>query len=244
MRINLLGVSVDCQKKGEALRYVQERIAQKRPTRIYTPNPVIIQTAARNPVFRDVLNRADLNLPDGSGLLLAARILSLPLSERVAGIEFAEALLALAQQNGYGVFLFGGKPGVAHAAASRLKQRFPNLRICGARHGYFDEKHSPMIAKQIQRSGANILLVGLGAPRQEFWIHHHMPRGVSVAMGVGGSLDVWAGTVCRAPAFLSALGLEWLWRMILEPHRAKNLPHMVAFLSSAVAKKAKMQKPV
>jgi N-acetylglucosaminyldiphosphoundecaprenol N-acetyl-beta-D-mannosaminyltransferase len=133
MRINLLGVSVDCQKKGEALRYVQERIAQKRPTRIYTPNPVIIQTAARNPVFRDVLNRADLNLPDGSGLLLAARILSLPLSERVAGIEFAEALLALAQQNGYGVFLFGGKPGVAHAAASRLKQRFPNLRICGAR---------------------------------------------------------------------------------------------------------------
>ena len=244
MRINLLGVAVDNMKKEEALRYVQERLSQKRPTRIYTPNPVMIRTAEKHPAFRSVLNSADLNLPDGAGLLLAARLLSLPLSERIAGIDFAESLLALAQEKEYGIFLLGGRPGVAHTAATKLKRRFPNLRICGVQHGYFKEKSAPTIASQIERSGADILLVGLGAPRQEFWIARHMPQGLSVAMGVGGSLDVWAGTVCRAPAFLSAIGLEWLWRMIMQPRRAKNLPLMAAFLLSAIAEKAKIQKPV
>lgn len=241
MRANMLGVGIDNITGSEAMTLVARRIRQKQNTVVYTPNPTMMYQAMKDSDFRRTLNRAHLNLPDGVGLRIAAALLSLPLSHRVAGIEFGESLLAFAARTGLRVFLLGGKTGVATAAAQKLRQKHPTLTVCGVHHGYFAESESQAICDRIERVRADILLVCLGSPRQEKWIAKHHPRGVLVSAALGGSLDVWAGNVTRAPHVLSAMGLEWLWRICLEPNRLAKLPHILAFLCTAAAEGAKTQ---
>lgn len=239
MRIPLLGVGIDNITKHEAVSFVSKRICNKQYTAVYTPNPIMICRSLHDPHFRHILNQAHLSLPDGIGLLMAARILGLPLSERVAGIEFGESLLSLAEKKGLRVFLLGAKPGVAEAAAARLRQARPRLFICGTHHGYFCDAETESIKKQIEASRADILIVCLGTPRQECWIHSCQPRGVLVSIALGGALDVWAGKTLRAPQAVSHLGLEWLWRMCLQPHRLRTLPNLLKFALAVTARKTK-----
>jgi N-acetylglucosaminyldiphosphoundecaprenol N-acetyl-beta-D-mannosaminyltransferase len=175
-----------------------------------------------------MLGRASLSLPDGAGVLHAARRMGTPLRERVAGIDFGEALLCRAEEQGLRVFLLGGREGVAERAAERLCARHPSLRVCGCCWGYFarDGESDRALIGQIRATRPDVLLVCMGFPLQERWIeaHLHLLDGVRVVAGLGGSLDVWSGDLRRAPRFVSRVGLEWAWRMAREPRRLRDLP--------------------
>jgi N-acetylglucosaminyldiphosphoundecaprenol N-acetyl-beta-D-mannosaminyltransferase len=157
---------------------------------------------------------------DGVGVILAARILGVPLTERVAGIDLALALAAEVARSGGRLFLFGGAPGVAEAAAAELQRRHPALRVTGTQHGYLGADDEPRVIERIREARPDVLFVALGAPRQERWIRRwraELP--VAIAIGVGGSLDVFAGRVARAPGWMQRAGLEWLYRALREPRR-------------------------
>lgn len=240
MKMEIGGVRFDERTKEEVLADIESRLDGKRPTRVFTPNPLMVQNAKRDARLRAALSHADVNLCDGIGILLAARLLGTPLPERITGIDFAEELVALAEQQGLRLFLLGGKPGVADAAAKALWRRYPRLNICGACHGYFDEEDGAYLAAHIAAKRPDILFVCLGSPRQEIFIDEHMARtGATLGIGLGGTLDVWAGNVRRAPKFFRNIGLEWLWRMAREPRRLAGIPHMVVFLVSAFLERFK-----
>lgn len=198
-----------------------------------TPNAVMLDGCRRDPALCALLNRATISLADGAGVLLAARRQGTPLRERAAGIEFGEALLSRAAREGLRVFLLGGGEGVAVRAAERLCARYSGLCIAGTYWGYFEKtgEEDCRVTEIIRAARPDILFVCFGFPAQEQWIAAHLDRldGVRVAAGLGGSLDVWAGDVKRAPAVLSHMGLEWAWRMLREPKRLKKLPALVRF---------------
>ena len=235
MRVNILGIEIDSLGRWEAMRKITRRMAADQQTAVFTPNPIMIGRALRDRSFTEILNQGDLNLADGIGILLAARLLGLPSPPRTAGIDFGEALLAYAASAGLRVFLLGGRPGVAEKAAHILRLRFPQLNVCGTHHGYFQNEQTEALRAHIRAAAPHMVLVCLGSPKQERWIaenRHHLSQ-VKIFMGLGGSLDVWSGTVIRAPQLLSNLGLEWLWRMILEPRRLSDLPLILSFLLAA-----------
>lgn len=240
MMVEIGGIRFDGRTREEILADVEARLEQKRLTRIFTPNPIMVQAAKRDARLADALTRADVSLADGVGIRLAARLSGSPLPERIAGIDFAEEVAALAARRGLRLFLLGGKPGVADAAARALWRRYPDLNICGACHGYFEEEDGATLAACIAQKRPQILFVCLGSPRQEIFIDEHMEKtGAILAMGLGGTLDVWSGKVRRAPKIFRKTGLEWLWRMVREPRRIGGLWHMVSFLVSAVGERLK-----
>ncbi len=210
------------------------------PQAIFTPNAEILYRAANDPGFASILNSAALNTADGVGTVWASRALGSPLPGRIAGIELGETALALAAAKRLPVFLLGGKMGVAYRAAANLRQRYRGLNIVGTHHGYFDvegEQNQDVI-DAIRAAAPKLLIVCLGSPRQEKWIfeNSHLLSGVSVAMALGGSLDVWAGDVRRAPAAVRAMGLEWLWRILLSPSRLARAKALPAFVIMTIKK--------
>ena len=168
------------------------------------------------------MNRADLVLPDGAGVIRSAKILGTPLKEKVAGIEFAAGVMDILAQDGAGLYLLGGKPGIAQMAAENLQKKYPGLRIVGYSDGYF--KSDDMAVEKVNESGAEVLFVCLGAPKQEKFMERNQDRlHVKFMAGLGGSLDNFAGIVKRAPQWMIRLDLEWLYRLIKEPWRFKRM---------------------
>lgn len=230
-RIKICGVGIDNLTKGDAvgrsLRGGGETCV------VFTPNAVMLDACRRAPHLSALLNRASLSLPDGAGVLMAARRQGTPLKERIAGIDFAEALMARAEKDGLRVFLLGGKDGVAARAAENLRTRYPALCICGTAWGYFDREgeENRQLLSRIRALRADVLFVCLGFPLQEEWIVNNLGAlsGLRVVAGLGGSLDVWSGGIRRAPAPISKMGLEWAWRMAREPKRLRQLPALVRF---------------
>lgn len=219
-KVNILGVQVDMVNAAEAAGKIIEMLEENRPHNVYTPNSEIIMMAYKDAEFCRLLNDADLLTADGIGVVYASRILGRPIAERAAGYDIARLVLEHIAESGHRLFLFGGKPGVAEQAQERLLQEHPFLNIVGCRNGYFDAAEEPEIIDAINRSGADIVFVCLGAPAQEKWIDRNMNQlHVKVLMGIGGSLDVFAGNVERAPQKWQDLGLEWLYRLIKEPRR-------------------------
>lgn len=188
-----------------------------------TPNPEMLVAALRDPAFQALLNQTALNVPDGAGLLWAARRTGGLLPGRVTGIDLLSSLLLRADLPS--VFLLGAAPGVAEKAAQVLSTKNPALRIAGTFSGSprLEEEHG--IVARINASGAGILFVAYGAPAQDFWIHRNLRNmpSVHVAMGIGGAFDFLAGTRKRAPAWFQSLGIEWLWRLIVEPRRIRRI---------------------
>jgi N-acetylglucosaminyldiphosphoundecaprenol N-acetyl-beta-D-mannosaminyltransferase len=222
----------------ECMGEIGARLAHGEQLAVYTPNPVMLQNAAGNGALRAALLRADLNLPDGIGVVMAARMLGEHPAGRLSGVDMAGRVLALAAARGYRVYLLGGREGVARQAAARLVARMFGLCICGTRHGYFGESEEAAVLAEIRRTRADVVFVCLGSPRQELFIdkNRHALPGVRLFMALGGTLDVWAGRVRRAPRPVQKMGLEWLWRMALEPGRLRDLPKMAAFSYRMVKK--------
>ncbi|HDL85560.1 MAG TPA: glycosyltransferase [Candidatus Acetothermia bacterium] len=188
---------------------------------VVTPNTVSLMRSQRNDALLEAYRRADMAVADGIGLVWAAKTLGLSLSERIPGIALAEELLRQGNERGYRVFLLGGREGVAVRAKERLLRRFPNLEIVGARHGYFEDEGEVIDAIGIARP--DILLVGMGVPRQElFMMRIRDQLSVPLMIGVGGALDIFSGDRTRAPRVWQGLGLEWLYRLLIEPHRLRD----------------------
>lgn len=230
-RIRLCGVEIDNVTGGTAV--TRALLRGEEPNVVFTPNAVMLEACRHDASLAALLNHASLSLADGMGVVWAARRRKTPLRERVAGIDFAEAVLARAAKEGLRVFLLGGAEGVAETAAQRLREREPTLCICGTHWGYFDregEENRQLLA-HIRETRAEILFVCLGFPLQEKWICDNLSHLSSLCLiaGLGGSLDVWAGKSKRAPHALSRAGLEWAWRMLREPRRLRHLAALVRF---------------
>lgn len=218
-KLNVLGIGVDTFDMAGATNYLLDALSKDGMTKVYTPNSEILLHAYKNEDYKDVLNRAELVTADGIGVVYASKILGLPLPERVSGFDLANELLRAAAPLNKSVYLFGSKPGVAEAAAEKIISLYPGIEIAGVADGYFDAEKEAKIIDDINEKSPDILFVCLGFPKQEFWIDSHSNLNAKIAMGLGGSLDVFAGTVKRAPNFFQKLGIEWLYRLIKQPSR-------------------------
>lgn len=230
--VRILGVRVDDLLEDEAVAHIDGMIRSGGAHHVVTVNPEFVMEARHNPLFRSVLERADLATADGAGLLLAARYRGTPLRGRVTGVELSLRLAELAATKGYRLFLLGAAPGVAEAAAAALQARFPGLTIAGCYAGSPDPRHEPLLHQMIAAASPHILLVAYGHPRQDLWIARNQPvLQVPVAIGVGGVLDYLSGRVVRAPHWLRRLGLEWAYRLARQPQRWRRIvtavPHFL-----------------
>lgn len=229
MRVDVLGVGFDNLTLDEAVARGSALLRAGGTHYVVTPNPEIVEVCRENPAAREAVNGAALVLPDGIGVIKGAAMLGTPLRERVPGIEFAARLLENMAGEGLSLYLLGAKPGVAETAAERLKERYPGLRIAGVHDGYFQEDGP--IVEEIRQSGADAVFVCLGAPKQELWMAKNGPAtGAKLLCGLGGSLDVFAGTVKRAPKFWRDHGLEWFYRLCSDPRRLGRMMKLPLFL--------------
>ncbi len=223
-RILLLGIPLDPLTQAEAVKRITAFLHSATQHHIATPNSEMLVEASRNPAFKEILNQTSLNLPDSAGLLWAAKQTGQRLPERVTGID---TVIALCRQldGTTPIFLLGAADGVAKRAAEKLQSLNPALVIAGTYAGSPKAEEAEAIVQRINASEAKLLLVAYGAPAQDVWIHAHLAEMpcVRVAMGIGGTFDFLAGTRKRAPRVLQRLGLEWLWRLLIEPSRLPRI---------------------
>lgn len=230
-RLNILGTYVDQVTKDEALENFKEMLQTENCQMIITPNSEIVMNATKDSPLRTLINEADMVIPDGIGLVYASRLLRQPLSERVTGIDFLEQILSCLHQNNGSIFLLGSKPGIAEKASEKMKEKYPNLTIAGTHHGYFNETDEGEIIQKVNDVCPDVLCVALGSPKQEKIVKKYQEQlNAKVAIGVGGSLDVWSGELKRAPKFFQNNGLEWMYRLIQQPSRYKRMFALPLFI--------------
>lgn len=238
MRIDVLGVGFDNLTMAEAVEQGMKLLHSEGTHYVVTPNPEIVEICRENPEAKEAINGADLVLPDGIGVIKGAAILGTPLKERTPGIEFAARLMERMAGEGMSLFLLGAKPGVAEQAAEKLSATYPGLKIAGTHDGYF--KEDAPVVEAIAASGADCVFVCLGAPKQEFWMKKNgAATGAKLLCGLGGSLDVFAGVVERAPKFWCDHGLEWFYRLCKEPKRIGRMMKLPLFLIHVKQEKRK-----
>ena len=217
LKKDILGVQFDDVSRQEAAQLGAAMLEQDQFHYVVTPNPEFILAAEKDAEFRQVLNHADLVIPDGIGVVYSAKILGTPLKERVPGIEFAADMLARLDQMGGRLYLLGAKPGVAQEAGRRILEEHPNIVLCGTHDGYFKDEEAVLLEVAAARPD-------LRAPKQEKWMARWgRHTGARLAIGLGGALDVFAGSVERAPESWRKLGLEWAYRLKKEPQRAGRM---------------------
>ena len=230
-KIEILGLPVSAITYDEWLSLIDQWIKSGHPHHVCTINPEMIMIAQHDPNFHNILSRADLNVPDGVGLLWAARHLDKPLPERVTGSDGVPLIAAEAAKHGWKLYLLGAAPGVADKAAEILRSRHPDLQIVGVYGGSPSAEEEDAIVERVNAADADILFVAYGAPNQDKWIARNLPRlRVKMAMGVGGSLDFVAGVIPRAPQRFQRFGLEWLYRLYLQPWRIVRMMRLPRFM--------------
>ncbi len=241
MKIDVLGVQFDDLTREEAARRGAELLSEDAFHYVVTPNPEFILASEKDEGFRTVLNGADLALPDGIGVIYAAKILGTPIRERVAGIEFAADMLDRLNETGGRLYLLGAKPGVAEKAGARIVERCPNITLCGTQDGYFRDEEEVLL--KVAAARPDLLFVCLGAPKQEKWMARWgRHTGARLAIGLGGALDVFAGDVERAPERWQKLGLEWAYRLKQEPRRAGRMAKLPLVLIQAARQRIGREK--
>jgi N-acetylglucosaminyldiphosphoundecaprenol N-acetyl-beta-D-mannosaminyltransferase len=214
----------------QAVDHVDRMIQSGRGGAVLAVNPEKVVRARNDPTLLAILHEAGLLIPDGIGVVAAARLAGLCRAERLPGADLMPALCALAERRRYPVFLYGARPQSNAGAVMYLRGRYPRLSIAGQQHGYLAEDEMPGLAERIRSSGTRILFVGLGSPRQERWLRCHLPMlpGV-VGQGVGGTFDALSGIVPRAPMWAQRGNVEWLWQMVQQPERLRRLPIRLGF---------------
>lgn len=229
LRIDVMGVSFDNVTMDEAVATAGKIIARKEGAYCVTPNAEIVWETMQSAAFRKIVNQAAMVLPDGAGVVKGAAILHRPLKGKVAGIDFADRLAAYLGKNGGSLYLLGSKPGIAEQAAENLKKKHPGLVIAGTGDGYFKDE-APVI-EAIQQAKPDVLFVCLGAPKQEqFMARYQGKLPVGLMIGLGGSLDGFAGTVKRAPRWMINCNLEWFYRLLCEPKRLGRMMRLPKFV--------------
>ncbi len=235
-RIELLGVGFDNVNMSEAVERGVEMLLSDGTHYVVTPNPEIVETCRKNPAAKEAVINADLVIADGIGVVYGSRIRKTPLKCRVPGIELGEAMVEQCVKLGKSVYFLGCKPGIAEKAAENLKAKYPGLHVVGTADGYF--KDDAAAAAKVRESGADLLFVCLGAPKQEIFMKNYgEATGAHLMMGLGGSLDVFAGAVERAPKFYQDHGLEWLYRLMKNPSRIGRMMKLPLFLIHVMGEK-------
>ena len=235
-KVDILGVNVDAMTMSESVAQIETYMAGEEPVMIATANAEMIMRATQDEELRDILNRAAIVTADGAGTVWAARHLGYEMPERVAGYDLAQQLMKNSVRQGQRIYFFGSAPGVAEKAKAKAEQLYPGIQIVGTRDGYFTEADEPAIIEDIKAKRPHLLLVALGVPKQEKWLAKHQAElGVPVAIGVGGTLDVMAGVMKRAPLWMQKAKLEWLFRGwlfrgMLQPKRAGRLLALPKFV--------------
>ncbi len=264
-RLEILGVGVDNLTMEEAVARIADFIRTGRPHQVVTVNPEMVMGSRRDQELAVILREADLVTADGVGIVWAARQLGGPPDrtsdrtsdrmpvkppvkpnkplKRITGVELTDALLQLAANSGYHIYLLGAAEGVAAEAARRVTASCPGLKVAGVHHGYFRPDEEPAVVREIFQLQPEILLVGMGSPHQEKWIRHHLHElGVPVCIGVGGTLDILAGTARRAPAWMQRSGLEWLYRLLRQPSRFGRMLAIPRFMATVLAEKPRRRR--
>ncbi len=237
-RIDILGVGIDNVTMEEAVERAMELLTDGKRHYVVTPNAEILYECGRDAAVMEAVKNADLILPDGAGVVLASKILGTPLKEKVAGVEFAVNILPKLVEAKKKLYLLGSKPGIAERAAIKMRELAPGLEICGTHDGYF--KDDTPVIEEINRSGADVLYVCLGAPRQEFWIRQNIESlCAGLCVGLGGTLDSITGEVKRAPKIFIKLNLEWFYRLIKQPSRLGRMMRLPKFLMQVFKYKRK-----
>lgn len=190
------------------------------PILIFAQNPLKVVLAAENPRLAEALRAAKFLIPDGIGIILAARLKGKVIKQRVTGVDLISKLISLANTRGYKVYLLGGKPGTAEKAANNLVQKFPNLQVAGISDGYFSDEELSTVIDEINSKSPDILFACMGSPKQELFLFNNMSKlRTYICVGGGGSLDVHAGEAKRAPKLVQKIGFEWLYRLLIDPKR-------------------------
>ncbi|MGM9517348.1 WecB/TagA/CpsF family glycosyltransferase [Acidaminococcus timonensis] len=229
--MDILGVPVTPFSMAEAVDWLMERVAQNVTTQVVTANAEIIMMAQDLPAYRALLQQTDLILADGAGTVWAGRKLGYQVPERVAGFDLFLHLLEYGATHGTTFFLFGAAPGIAEAAKKKAEELYPGVKIVGTRNGYFNKEDEPAIIQQINDSGADVLFAALGAPKQEFWLQEHRDElKPALRVGLGGSFDVLAGKMERAPKWMQEASLEWLFRLYKQPSRLGRMMALPKFV--------------
>ncbi|MBE6538619.1 MAG: WecB/TagA/CpsF family glycosyltransferase [Ruminococcaceae bacterium] len=250
-KINVRGVLFDDVTLKEATDILGERLdrdTNNGVAAVYTPNSEIVQLCIDQNEYYELINSAEMVVPDGIGVIKAAKILGTPMRERVPGVELGEKMIEYAANNGHNVFFLGGKPGVAEKAAEKMTEKYPALSVGGCADGYFTKEgeESDEVIGKIADSGAELLFVCLGVPVQEKWIRDNKEKlsfiGVKVALALGGSLDVYSGNVKRAPALFRKTGFEWLYRLLCQPSRIGRMMKLPKFLIGTYREKKNTKK--
>lgn len=230
-KVLIMDVPINKVTMEEASDKVVKYLLGKGQHMVFTPNPEIIMEAQQDNELMRILKKADLVVADGIGVVIASRILKVKrLPERVGGFDLMQQVLGKIKNKDVKVYFLGSKPGVAEQAAQNMRKKYPGIKIVGTRDGYFTKADEQKIIDEIKELEVDLLMAGLGAPRQEKWIDENIKElGIKVGVGVGGSLDVMAGTVKRAPEIYQKLGLEWFYRLITNPKRAKRMLNLPIF---------------
>lgn len=230
MKETYLGVDVSPLTYEGILAEVDERMKRHEPSTIIAVNPEKIMSAQRDESVKTMINDATFQIPDGVGVLLASKLKGGAIRERVTGVDMMGKLIEHAATKGYSVFFYGAKEETVSKAVQNFETKYPQLQVAGYAHGYVKDEEA--LVQQIAASGAQIIFVALGSPKQELWIKRNMPKlpNVLVYQGVGGSFDVYAGTVRLAPDFYRNNGLEWLYRLVSDPKRLKRQLNLPKFL--------------
>ncbi len=250
-KVNIFGVEVHNTTLDILIEELKEHLKRSSSISIFTPNTEIVMEAKKSEEKKDMLNSGTYIIPDGIGLIYGAKLRSVELKERVTGYDTSMGLLDIANQNAYGLYLLGGKEGVAERAAGALRKSHPGIRITGSHHGYFEGTHlgkeqsleEQQIIDEIKANNTDILFVGFGFPRQEKWINDNINKtGVKIAIGNGGVIDILAGDAKRAPDIFIRMGLEWLYRLIKDPSRIKRQIVLPLFLIQVLINKKSITK--
>lgn len=241
--IKIFGVRVDKVSLDEAVEKTEEFLCGNEPRTIYTPNTEIIMEANDDEELKSILNSGDLIIPDGIGLIYASKIKKKPLVERVTGFDLSIEMIKLADRHKCSIFLLGGEEGIAKEAGENIVKKYPNVKIAGYNNGYFKGAHigfpgheeEKKVIEKINNASSDILFVGFGAPKQEKWIEMYKEHlKCKVIIGNGGTMDIIAGKVNRAPEAFQKLGLEWFYRLIKEPKRIKRQIVIPQFLFKVI----------
>lgn len=237
-KVGILGVQVASLTMKEAVLQILEYIKNKKAVLVATANAEMIMNANRDPELKQVLDAAELVVPDGAGTVWAAHHLGYNMPERVAGYDLVQELLKIAPEKKLRVFFFGSAPGVAEKAKQKAEKLYPGVNIVGCRNGYFSVQDEKEIVEMIKAAAPDVLLAALGVPKQEKWLYKYKDElNVPVCIGVGGTLDVMAGVMKRAPLWMQKAKLEWLFRGLLQPKRAGRLLALPAFVIKVHASK-------
>lgn len=241
-KVRVLNVSIDAITMAEAVNQVEKMIfighETTKPHLIATANAEMVMQSQQDSELATILKVADLVVPDGAGVVWAARHQGQAVPERVAGFDLTQRLLALSAIKGYRLFFLGSSPEVIHKAKAKAEEMYEGIKIVGSQHGFFIKADEPNIIQQIRQKKPDILFVALGVPKQEKWLYHHlMELQVPVSIGVGGTFDVMAGVMKRAPLWMQKLNLEWSYRLIKQPQRIGRMMALPKFVYHVLREK-------